>query len=66
VNWDGDVTIVDALISARCAAGVEPNAPFCPQVGNLNCDGSVDREDATMVSEYAVGTISELAPCEAE
>jgi len=66
VNWDGEVTIVDALMIGQCAEGVEPGRPFYPQVGDLNCDGSVDREDAMMISEYSVGNISEFAVCEEE
>jgi hypothetical protein len=62
VNGDGNINIVDALMTAQYYVGLNPS-PFNPQAADVTgCDGSVTILDALVLAQYYVGLIS-VFPC---
>lgn len=59
VNEDGNIDIVDALVTAQYYVGLDP-ANFNPDAADVNCDGGVDIVDALLIAQYYVGLISEF------
>lgn len=54
VNYDSEVTIVDAQLVAQYYVGLDP-AGFHPEAADVNCDGSGDIVDAQLIAQYYVG-----------
>ncbi len=60
-DQDGAVTIIDALILAKCYIGIQTCPPF--STGDVNCSGAIDIIDALRVAQYYVGIIASLSCC---
>jgi hypothetical protein len=56
VNNDGQITIVDALMTAQYYVGLNP-AGFNAANANVNCDSSISIIDALIIAQYYVGLI---------
>jgi endo-1,4-beta-xylanase len=59
VNSDGSINIVDALLVAQYAVGLNPSG-FDVSRADTNCDGSVNIVDALLIAQYAVGLINQF------
>ena len=59
VNNDGNVDIVDGLLTAQYYAGLNP-PNFDITVADVNCDEGVDIVDALLIAQYYVGLISQF------
>jgi xyloglucan-specific exo-beta-1,4-glucanase len=59
VNGDGDINIVDALLTAQYYVGLNPSG-FNTDAADTNCNGSIDIVDALLIAQYYVGLISEF------
>ena len=57
VNFDNEIDIIDALLTAQYYVGLNPS-PFNIQVSDVNADGSTDIIDALMIAQYYVGLIT--------
>lgn len=57
VNTSGKVDIIDAMLIAQYAAGLNP-ANFNQAVADVNNSGKIDINDALLVARYAAGLIS--------
>jgi thermitase len=64
VNYDSQVTIVDALLVAQRYVGLDPQ-PFHEEVADVNCDGAITIVDALLLSQYYVALHDRL-PCSSE
>ncbi len=62
VNGDGNVTIVDALMTAQKYVGLSPN-PFDQSASDVNCDNQLTIVDALMMAQYYVGLIGSFPAC---
>jgi len=60
VNGDGRITVRDATITLRAAAGLETLTPEQKYVADVNGDGKVSVADATLILRYAVGLIKKF------
>jgi V8-like Glu-specific endopeptidase len=61
-NWDGTVSIVDALAVAQYAQNLNPQ-PFLPLAADVNCDGTIDEAgDAQLIARYSTGLLTQF-PC---
>jgi len=56
VNHDGDVNIIDALLTAYYYVALDPQ-PFYPEEADVNRDGSIDIVDAMLIAQAYVGLI---------
>jgi hypothetical protein len=56
VDCNGTVDAVDALIVARRAKHME-TSPFFEPAGDVNCDGCLTEDDATLISNIDVGLL---------
>ena len=54
VNGDGQINIVDALLTARYAVGL-PVSNFNTDAADVNCDGDINIVDALFIARKAVG-----------
>lgn len=61
VNEDTTIDIIDAMLTARFAAGLNPS-DFNYSSADANCDGAVDILDALMIARHSVGLIV-ITPC---
>jgi aryl-phospho-beta-D-glucosidase BglC (GH1 family) len=59
VNGDGNITIIDALMTAQHYVGLHPNG-FIAAAADVNCNGSVQIVDALMIAQYYVGLLADL------
>jgi hypothetical protein len=59
VNGDGNVTIVDAMLIAQFAAGLDP-AGFIAANADVNCDAKININDALAIARYAAGLLNNL------
>lgn len=57
LNGDKKVTIIDALLAAKCANN-QAVVPCNPKTADVNGDGSVTIIDALLISRYATGAIT--------
>jgi subtilisin family serine protease len=56
INEDEAVNIIDALMIARCSAGLPTPGIDCNNpAGDVNCDGAVNIIDALLVARYSAG-----------
>lgn len=62
VNNDGEVDIVDALLTAQYYVGLNPGN-FDSYLADANCDGIIDIIDALFIAKFYVGLIDKLG-CE--
>ena len=63
VNGDGDIDIIDALVTAQYYVGLNPD-PFFPEAADVTgCDGNIDIIDALVIAQLYVGLINQF-PCE--
>jgi len=60
VNHNGEIDIVDALITAQYYVGLDPQ-PFYPKEADVNNNGVIDILDALLIAQAYVGLI-ELTP----
>ena len=58
-NHDGNVNIVDALLIAQYAVGLDPQ-PFYPEQADVNGDGAINIIDALLIAQYYTGIINEF------
>ena len=56
VNGDGNIDIIDALLTAQFYVGLDP-AGFNPDAGDANCDTLIDIIDALLIAQYYVGLV---------
>ncbi len=61
VNHDGNINIVDALLIAQYAVGLNPQ-PFYTEQADVNGDRAINIVDALLVAQYYTGIINELPP----
>jgi len=61
VNSDNTITIMDALMVAQYAVGMNP-PNFDPGRADVNCDSSITIIDALMIAQHSVGLITSF-PC---
>jgi predicted phosphodiesterase len=61
VNGDGQVNILDALLTARYAAHLIPPVFFVDSA-DVNLDGVVNINDALLLARYSAGAITTLPP----
>ncbi len=59
VNHNGNVDIIDALLIAQYAVGLNPQ-PFYPEQADVNGDGAINIVDALLIAQYYKGIINEL------
>jgi endoglucanase len=59
VNDDGNIDIVDALLTAQFYVGLDP-AGFNSAAADVDCNGTVDIVDALQIAQYYVGLITEF------
>lgn len=59
VNVSGEVDILDALLTARFSAGLNP-AGFHPENADVNSDGKINIIDAMLIAKYSAGLIPAL------
>lgn len=59
VNGDGNIDIVDALLTAQYYVGLNPDG-FDPAQADVNCDEGIDIVDALLIAQYYVGLVSEF------
>jgi hypothetical protein len=57
IDGDKKVTILDALLAAKCA-NHQAVVPCNPKTADVNGNGTVDVIDALMISRYATGAIT--------
>ncbi|MBN2441259.1 MAG: dockerin type I repeat-containing protein, partial [Spirochaetales bacterium] len=57
VDGDGEITIVDALLTAQYYVDLNP-VNFNPDLADVNCDGIIDIVDALLIAQYYVDLIS--------
>jgi hypothetical protein len=57
VNSDGEVDIVDALLTAQFYVGLNPSG-FNEAAADADCNGNIDIVDALLIAQYYVGLIS--------
>ncbi|MBY9006733.1 MAG: hypothetical protein KGD63_08245 [Candidatus Lokiarchaeota archaeon] len=60
VNMDGNVDIVDALLTAQYYVGLDPQNFIFPEAADVNRDGVIDIVDALLTAQYYVGVINEF------
>jgi hypothetical protein len=56
VDWDGDIDIIDALLTAQSFVGLNPPR-FNEAPADVDCDGDIDIVDALLIAQYYVGMI---------
>jgi len=59
VNSDGNIDIVDALLTAQYYVGLNPDN-FNPNTADVNAGGSIDIVDALLIAQYYVGLINQF------
>lgn len=59
-NEDGRIGMVDAMLTARCVAGLIDCSTLNPTMADVNSSGSVSMVDAMMVAQYVAGLIPVL------
>ncbi|MBN2440836.1 MAG: VWA domain-containing protein [Spirochaetales bacterium] len=64
VNNDGNINIVDALLTAQYFVGL-PVSNFDASMADVNADGSVDIIDGLLIAQYYVGILSSF-PADAD
>jgi pectate lyase len=62
VNSSGSIDIVDALLTAQYAVGLNPSN-FDSGSADVNGDGSINIVDALLIAQYSVGLITSLPGC---
>jgi hypothetical protein len=58
-NSDGNINIVDALLTAQHYVGLNPSG-FNEGNADTNCDGSINIVDALLIAQYYVGLITQF------
>jgi len=57
VNADGKINATDALLAARIAQGLDDPSPEKKARADVDGDGTVTENDATLIEEYFLGKI---------
>jgi hypothetical protein len=57
VNNDGQINIVDALLTAQYSVGLSPSN-FDVNRADVDCNGTISIVDALLIAQYAVGLVS--------
>jgi hypothetical protein len=57
VNNDGQINVVDALLTAQYSVGLNPSN-FDVNRADVDCNGTVSIVDALLIAQYAVGLVS--------
>ncbi len=50
INNDNQITIVDALLAARCSIGLGT----CSKAADVNCDGRITIQDALLIARKSL------------
>jgi hypothetical protein len=62
-NEDGQVSMVDAMLTAQCVVGLLDCDDIRQDAADVNCSGGVTMVDAMLVAQKVVGLISEFPAC---
>jgi len=62
-NGDGQVSMVDAMLTAQCVAGLIDCGTISQTAADVNCSGAPTMVDAMLIAQHVAGLISEFPVC---